>query len=160
MGLRCSYSCRFLTVYASLVVAFFSSAKTRSFRHTISCSRMEVDNAWPWNILCTVEKHFNLLSSIITQNYRIWASKNPLQMQQLPIHSAKVTMLCRFSKHLSLALSFSRLLFLRVLSPVQSKGHFMNLFCTTNTFQHCNSVSVSIACVLFLRTLQHQYSSF
>ncbi|GBN27936.1 hypothetical protein AVEN_216322-1 [Araneus ventricosus] len=40
-------------------------------------ARMEVDNAWPWNILWTDEAHFYLQGSVNTQNCRIWAKENP-----------------------------------------------------------------------------------
>ncbi|GBL89158.1 hypothetical protein AVEN_255278-1 [Araneus ventricosus] len=52
---------------------------------------MEVDNAWPWNILWTDEAHFYLQGSVNTQNCRIWARENPFQMQPLPLHSQNVT---------------------------------------------------------------------
>ncbi|GBN83348.1 hypothetical protein AVEN_42479-1 [Araneus ventricosus] len=58
---------------------------------------MEVDNAWPWNILWTGETHFHLQGSINTQNCRIWASENPFQMQPLPLHSQKVNVWCGFT---------------------------------------------------------------
>ncbi|GBM15619.1 hypothetical protein AVEN_95253-1 [Araneus ventricosus] len=41
---------------------------------------MEVDNAWPWNILWTDEAHFRLQGFVNTQNCRIWASENLFQM--------------------------------------------------------------------------------
>ncbi|GBM13561.1 hypothetical protein AVEN_266909-1 [Araneus ventricosus] len=36
-------------------------------------ARMDVDNAWPWNILWTDETH--LQGSVNTQNCRIWANR-------------------------------------------------------------------------------------
>ncbi|GBN38544.1 hypothetical protein AVEN_98491-1 [Araneus ventricosus] len=48
-------------------------------------------------------------------------------------------------QHLSLALSFSRRFVLRVLLPVQSMEHVLNLFCETSSFQHCNSADAWIA---------------
>ncbi|GBN57259.1 hypothetical protein AVEN_17341-1 [Araneus ventricosus] len=60
-------------------------------------TRMEVDNAWPWNILWTDEIHFHLQSSVNIQNCRIWTRENPFQMQPLPLHSQKVTVWCRFT---------------------------------------------------------------
>ncbi|GBL82323.1 hypothetical protein AVEN_252486-1 [Araneus ventricosus] len=59
--------------------------------------RMEVDNAWPWNILWTDEAHFHLQGSVNTQNCRISARENPFQMQPLPLHSQKVTVWCGFT---------------------------------------------------------------
>lgn len=41
---------------------------------------MEVNNVWPWKILRTNETHFYHQGSVITQNCRIWASENSLQM--------------------------------------------------------------------------------
>ncbi|GBM68019.1 hypothetical protein AVEN_75863-1 [Araneus ventricosus] len=54
-------------------------------------ARMEVDNAWPRNILWTDEAHFHLQGSVNTQNCRIWARENSFQMQPLFLHSQKVT---------------------------------------------------------------------
>ncbi|GBL81484.1 hypothetical protein AVEN_143747-1 [Araneus ventricosus] len=78
-------------------------------------ARMEVDNAWPWNILWTDEAHFHIQGSVNTQNCRIWARENPFQMQSLTLYSQNVTVWCGFRQHLSLALSFPRRLVLRVL---------------------------------------------
>ncbi|GBL74467.1 hypothetical protein AVEN_235412-1 [Araneus ventricosus] len=47
-------------------------------------ARMEVVNAWPWNILWTDKAHFLLEGSVSTQNCRIWARENPFRMQPLP----------------------------------------------------------------------------
>ncbi|GBO39884.1 hypothetical protein AVEN_501-1 [Araneus ventricosus] len=58
---------------------------------------MEVDNAWPWNILWTDETHFHLQGSDNAQNCRIRARENPFQMQPLPLHSQKVTVWCGFT---------------------------------------------------------------
>ncbi|GBM43558.1 hypothetical protein AVEN_252161-1 [Araneus ventricosus] len=57
---------------------------------------MEVDKAWPWNILWTDKALFHLQGSVKTQNCRIWARENSIQMQPLPLHSQKVTVLCGF----------------------------------------------------------------
>ncbi|GBO03010.1 hypothetical protein AVEN_189505-1 [Araneus ventricosus] len=58
---------------------------------------MQVDNAWPWNILCTDEAHFHLHGFVNIQNCRIWARKNLFQMQPLPLHSQKFTVWCGFT---------------------------------------------------------------
>ncbi|GBM18396.1 hypothetical protein AVEN_72738-1 [Araneus ventricosus] len=76
-------------------------------------ARMEVDSAWSWNILWTDEAHFHLQGCINTQNYRIWATENPFQMQPFPLHSQKLLCGAGLWQHLSLALSFSRRLVLR-----------------------------------------------
>ncbi|GBL90155.1 hypothetical protein AVEN_135491-1 [Araneus ventricosus] len=60
-------------------------------------ARMEVDNAWLWNILWTDEAYFHLQGSVNTQNCRIWTRENPFQMQPLPLHSQKVTVWCGFT---------------------------------------------------------------
>ncbi|GBM74277.1 hypothetical protein AVEN_109096-1 [Araneus ventricosus] len=60
-------------------------------------ARMEVDNAWPWNILWAGEAHFHLQGSVNTPNCRVWARENPFQMQPLPLHSQKVTVWCGFT---------------------------------------------------------------
>ncbi|GBM96173.1 hypothetical protein AVEN_239412-1 [Araneus ventricosus] len=59
-------------------------------------ARMEVENAWPWNILWTDEAHYQPQSSVDTQNCRIWAGENPFQMQPLPLQSQTVTVWCGF----------------------------------------------------------------
>ncbi|GBM92023.1 hypothetical protein AVEN_126350-1 [Araneus ventricosus] len=58
---------------------------------------MEVDNAWPWNILWTDEAHFHLQGNVKNQNCGIWARENPFQMQPLRLHSQNVTVRCRFT---------------------------------------------------------------
>lgn len=60
-------------------------------------ARMDVDVAWPWNILWTDEAHFHLNGVVNTQNCRIWAKANPMGMHALPLHSPKVTVWCGFT---------------------------------------------------------------
>lgn len=60
-------------------------------------ARMEVDIAWPYNILWTDEAHFHLQNAVNTQNCRIWATENPNISQPLPLHSPKVTVWCGFT---------------------------------------------------------------
>ncbi|GBO15961.1 hypothetical protein AVEN_123548-1 [Araneus ventricosus] len=60
-------------------------------------ARMEVDNAWPWNILWTDKANFHLQGSVNTQNCRIWAREHPFQIQPLPLNSQKVTVWCGFT---------------------------------------------------------------
>ncbi|GBL75940.1 hypothetical protein AVEN_234270-1 [Araneus ventricosus] len=55
---------------------------------------MKVDDAWPWNILCTDEAHFHFQFSVNTQNCRIWDRENPFQIQPLTLHSQNVTEWC------------------------------------------------------------------
>ncbi|GBO23851.1 hypothetical protein AVEN_79130-1 [Araneus ventricosus] len=59
-------------------------------------ARIEVDNAWPWNISWTDKAHFHLQDSVNTQNYRVWSIENPFQIQPLPLHSQKITVWCEF----------------------------------------------------------------
>ncbi|GBM33721.1 hypothetical protein AVEN_47030-1 [Araneus ventricosus] len=56
-----------------------------------------MDNAWPWKISLTEDTHLQLKGSDNTQNCRIWARENPSQMQQLPLHSQKITVWCGFT---------------------------------------------------------------
>ncbi|GBN16537.1 hypothetical protein AVEN_64221-1 [Araneus ventricosus] len=76
-------------------------------------ARMEVDNAWPGNILWTDEAHFQLQGSVNNQNCRIWTRENPSQMQPLPFCSQKVNVW--FTTSFIVGLSFSRRLVLQVL---------------------------------------------
>ncbi|GBM11019.1 hypothetical protein AVEN_1350-1 [Araneus ventricosus] len=78
-------------------------------------ARIEVDNAWPWNILWTDEAHFHLQGSVNSQNCRIWTRKNPFQMQQLPLNSQKVTVCCWFTAALIVGPFYFEGLVLRVL---------------------------------------------
>ncbi|GBL95165.1 hypothetical protein AVEN_110553-1 [Araneus ventricosus] len=69
-------------------------------------ARMEVDNAWTWDIFRTDETHFHLQGSVNTHNCRIWARVNPFQMQPLPLHSQKVTVWCGFTAAIIVGLFF------------------------------------------------------
>lgn len=60
-------------------------------------ARMDVDAAWPWKILWTDEAHFHLNGQVNTHNCRIWATENPREIQQVPLHPAKVTVWCGFT---------------------------------------------------------------
>lgn len=60
-------------------------------------ARMEIDNDWPWNILWGDEAHFYLNGSVNTQNCRIWACERPTVIQEVPLHSPKVTVWCGFT---------------------------------------------------------------
>ncbi|GBL80317.1 hypothetical protein AVEN_92235-1 [Araneus ventricosus] len=76
--------------------------------------RIEVDNDWPWNILWTDETHFHLQGSVNTQNCRIWQEK----IRSKCNHCLFILKMSLYGEgllqHLSLALSFSRRLVLRV----------------------------------------------
>ncbi|GBL57565.1 hypothetical protein AVEN_33912-1 [Araneus ventricosus] len=103
-------------------------------------ARIEVDNVWPCNIFWTEEARFHLQGPVNTQNCRMWARENPFQMQPLPLHFYKFTVCCGFKAGFIVD-NF----FLEEIDPsghVQSKGLAMNLFCATNSFQHCKSADV------------------
>ncbi|GBN36134.1 hypothetical protein AVEN_47134-1 [Araneus ventricosus] len=78
-------------------------------------ARIEMDNAWPWNIFWTDEAHLNPKGSVNTQiaeygQERISSKCNPC----LFILKRALCGVC-LRQHLSLALSFSMRLVLRVL---------------------------------------------
>ncbi|GBL99571.1 hypothetical protein AVEN_68835-1 [Araneus ventricosus] len=83
-------SCNAIHLKLRMFRIFFLPTKGEAFALQF-LARMEVDNAWPWNILRTDEAHFHLQSSVNTQNCRIWTRENPFQMQPLPLNSQKVT---------------------------------------------------------------------
>jgi hypothetical protein len=45
-------------------------------------ARMEVDDAWHWEILWEDEAHFYLNGTVNTQNCRIWDTKSPICIQK------------------------------------------------------------------------------
>ncbi|GFY05616.1 uncharacterized protein TNCV_4402831 [Trichonephila clavipes] len=57
---------------------------------------MEQDPTWVFNILRTDEAHFSLLGDVNNHNCRIWATSNPREYTQKPLHSPKVTAWCGF----------------------------------------------------------------
>ncbi|GBM78326.1 hypothetical protein AVEN_27926-1 [Araneus ventricosus] len=79
-------------------------------------ARMDVDNAWPWNILWTDGAHFHLQGSVNTQNCRIYGQERNRSKCNHCLFTLKRS-LCGAGlwQHLSLALSFSRKLVLRIL---------------------------------------------
>ncbi|GFU02815.1 uncharacterized protein TNCV_1893421 [Trichonephila clavipes] len=58
---------------------------------------LKVDSEWPWNILWTDEAPFHLDGSVNTHNCQNWETDNPHSTLQVPLHSPKVTVRCRFS---------------------------------------------------------------
>ncbi|GFW63730.1 DUF4817 domain-containing protein [Trichonephila clavipes] len=54
-------------------------------------SKMEQDPTWVFNILWTGEAHFSLHGDVNNHNCRIWATSNPREYTQKPLHSPKVT---------------------------------------------------------------------
>ncbi|GFT22313.1 DUF4817 domain-containing protein [Trichonephila clavipes] len=60
-------------------------------------SKMEQDPTWVFNILWTDEAHFSLHGDGNNHNCRIWATSNPREYTQKPLHSPKVTAWCGFT---------------------------------------------------------------
>ncbi|GFV51927.1 DUF4817 domain-containing protein [Trichonephila clavipes] len=60
-------------------------------------SKMEQDPTWVFNILWTDEAHFSLHGDVNNHNCRIWATSNPREYTQKPLHSPKVTAWCGFT---------------------------------------------------------------
>ncbi|GFV01308.1 DUF4817 domain-containing protein [Trichonephila clavipes] len=58
---------------------------------------MEPDPTWVFNILWTDEAHFSLHGDVNNHNCRIWATSNPREYTQKPLHSPKVTAWCGFT---------------------------------------------------------------
>ncbi|GFV21020.1 DUF4817 domain-containing protein [Trichonephila clavipes] len=60
-------------------------------------SKMEQDPTWVFNILWTNEAHFSLHGDVNNHNCCIWATSNPREYTQKPLHSPKVTAWCGFT---------------------------------------------------------------
>ncbi|GFU87804.1 DUF4817 domain-containing protein, partial [Trichonephila clavipes] len=60
-------------------------------------SKMEQDPTWVFNILWTDEAHFCFMVALTTITVRIWATPNPREYTQKPLHSPKVTAWCGFT---------------------------------------------------------------
>ncbi|GFT35320.1 DUF4817 domain-containing protein [Trichonephila clavipes] len=60
-------------------------------------SKMEQDPTWVFNILWTDEAHFSLHGDANNHNCRIWATSNPREYTQKPLHSPKGTAWCGFT---------------------------------------------------------------
>ncbi|GFV73800.1 uncharacterized protein TNCV_3543581 [Trichonephila clavipes] len=60
-------------------------------------SKMEQDPTWVFNILWTDEAHFSLHGDVNNHICRIWATSNPREYTQKPLHSPKVTAWCGFT---------------------------------------------------------------
>ncbi|GFS73895.1 uncharacterized protein TNCV_108091 [Trichonephila clavipes] len=58
---------------------------------------MEQDPSWVFNILWTDEAPFSLHGDVNNHNCRIWATSNPREYTQKPLHSPKVTAWCGFT---------------------------------------------------------------
>ncbi|GFW15922.1 uncharacterized protein TNCV_4431951 [Trichonephila clavipes] len=54
-------------------------------------SKIEQDPTWDFNILWTDEAHFSLHGDVNNHKCRIWATSNPREYTQKPLHSPKVT---------------------------------------------------------------------
>ncbi|GFT49663.1 DUF4817 domain-containing protein [Trichonephila clavipes] len=60
-------------------------------------SKMEQDPTWVFNILWTDEAHFSLHGDVNNHNCPIWATSNPRECTQEPLHSPKGTARCGFT---------------------------------------------------------------
>ncbi|GFX71189.1 DUF4817 domain-containing protein [Trichonephila clavipes] len=60
-------------------------------------SKMEQDPTWVFNILWTDGAPFSLHGDVNNHNCRIWATSNPREYTQKPLHSPKVTAWCGFT---------------------------------------------------------------
>ncbi|GFS97855.1 uncharacterized protein TNCV_2018121 [Trichonephila clavipes] len=60
-------------------------------------SKMEQDPTWGFNILWIDEAHFSLHGDFNNHNCRIWATCNPREYTQKPLHFPKVTAWCGFT---------------------------------------------------------------
>ncbi|GFX00427.1 DUF4817 domain-containing protein [Trichonephila clavipes] len=60
-------------------------------------SKMEQDPTWVLNILWTDKAHLSLHGDVNNHNCRIWATSNPREYTQKPLHSQKVTAWCGFT---------------------------------------------------------------
>ncbi|GFV89762.1 DUF4817 domain-containing protein [Trichonephila clavipes] len=60
-------------------------------------SKMEQDPTWVFNILWTDRAHFSLHGDVKKRNCHIWATSNPREYTQKPLHSTKVTAWCGFT---------------------------------------------------------------
>ena len=52
-------------------------------------------------IMCD-EAHFHLNNTVNKQNFRYWASENPRELHQRPLHSPKVTVWCGMGNRLQI----------------------------------------------------------
>ena len=50
------------------------------------------------SLIMSDEAHFQLNDTVNKQNFRYWASENPRELHQRPLHSAKVTVWCGLGK--------------------------------------------------------------
>ncbi|GFX56537.1 DUF4817 domain-containing protein [Trichonephila clavipes] len=60
-------------------------------------SKIIQDPTWVFNILWTEEAHFSFHGDVSNHNCRIWATSNPSEYTQKPLHSPKVTAWCGFT---------------------------------------------------------------
>ncbi|GFY34234.1 DUF4817 domain-containing protein [Trichonephila clavipes] len=60
-------------------------------------SKMEQDSTWVFNILWTYEAHFSFHGDVNNHNCPIWATSNPREYTQKPLHSPKGTAWCGFT---------------------------------------------------------------
>jgi len=49
------------------------------------------------NLLMSDEAHFHLSGFVNKQNFRYWSATNPIELNERPLHSSKVTVWCAIS---------------------------------------------------------------
>ncbi|GFV18943.1 DUF4817 domain-containing protein [Trichonephila clavipes] len=67
---------------------------------------MEQNPTWVFNILWTGEAPFSLHGDVNNHYCRIWATSNPRECTQKPLHSPKVTAWCGFTGSFIIGLFF------------------------------------------------------
>ena len=70
-------------------------AQRRTFSNWI-LEQQQIDCDFSKKIIFTDEAHFQLGGYVNKQNCRIWGTENPQVIQQLPMHSPRVTVWCGF----------------------------------------------------------------
>lgn len=60
-------------------------------------NRMENDENFIHNLFMSDEAHFHLSGYVNKQNFRYWATENPRQLHEKPLHCEKVTVWCAIS---------------------------------------------------------------
>ena len=70
-------------------------AQRRTFSNWI-LEQQQIDCDFSRKIIFTVETHLQLGGYVNKQNCRIWGTENPQVIQQLPMHSPRVTVWCGF----------------------------------------------------------------
>ncbi|UYV78197.1 hypothetical protein LAZ67_16000433 [Cordylochernes scorpioides] len=59
--------------------------------------QIDIDENWLLNVLWTDEAQFTLNGEVNTQNSRIWATENPRNFKEMPLHQPRVIVWCGFT---------------------------------------------------------------